>query len=42
MNLVIGCLALTYFGIIAVIAEGKPTAPNTLKNSKNKRGLKRR
>lgn len=42
MNLVIGCLALAYFAVIAVIAEGKPRSPNTLKNHKSKRGLKRR
>lgn len=42
MNLLIGCVALAYFGIVAVIAEGKPTAPHTLKSSKSKRGLHRR
>lgn len=42
MNLVIGGLALGYFAIIAIIAEGKPRSPNSLKNNKSKRGLKRR
>lgn len=45
MNLIIGGLALGYFAIIAIIAEGKPRSPNTLKNNKSKQsknGLKRR
>jgi hypothetical protein len=42
MNLLLSCVALAYFGVIAVIAEGKPANPNTLKSNKNKRGLNRR
>lgn len=42
MNLIIGGLALGFFAIIAIIAEGKPRRINTLRNNKSKHGLKKR
>ncbi len=42
MHLLFGFIAFASFGLVAVIAEGKPRNHNTLKNHKNKRGLSRR
>jgi len=42
MHVILGFIAVACFGLVAVIAEGKPQAHNTLKTPRNKRGLSRR
>jgi len=42
MQVILGFIAVACFGLVAVIAEGKQQAPNTLKTPRNKRDLSRR